>query len=157
SRLVSLALLAALHRGNGFTVTSFGLGVARPLLMGSWRGAKVFLARTRPLHESLCAFPAQLYPTRRQGAVIRGGHLLALVLITAACVLRGRLLPWGRELALLAAALFGFVWARAAVTAAWQAVRGRAAGLEPIRQVRALRGVWKWIADGPGLYLQSMR
>src|SRR5262249_22662710 len=97
SRLVSLALLAALHRGNGFTVTSFGLGVARPLLMGSWRGAKVFLARTRPLHESLCAFPAQLYPTRRQGAVIRGGHLLALVLITAACVLLWRLLPWGRE------------------------------------------------------------
>jgi WD40 repeat protein len=157
SRLVSLALLAALHRGNGFIVTSFGLGVARPLLMGSWRGAKVFLARTRPLHESLCAFPAQLYPTRRQRAVIRGGHLLALVLITAACVLLWRLLPWGRELALLAAALFGFVCARAAMASAWQAVRGRAAGLEPIRQVRALRGVWKWIGDGPGLYLQSMR
>jgi WD40 repeat protein len=157
SRLVSLAVLAALHRGNGFTVTSFGLGVARPLVMGSWRGAKVFLARTRPLHESLCAFPAQLFPTRRQGTVIRGSHLLALALITAACVLLWRLLPWGRELALLAAALFGFVCARAAVTSAWQAVRDRAAGLEPIRQVRALRGVWKWIGDGPGLYLQSMR
>ena len=60
-------------------------------------------------------------------------------------------------------AVFGFTAGRYLVVVLWQAIgrAGRDADSDPamaaIRQVRTMRGVWKWVGDTTGLHLQTMR
>jgi len=160
TRLYSLAVRVRFLRRNGFLPTSFGLGSARPMLMTNWGGCKVALSRSSPLRPFLSVSPLSRFPTHGQRLWINTAHFLTLAVTAGAFFLLWRYVNFGWEISSLATIALGIAACPGAGRTAWQSVRGDsevALTLEPIVQRRLLRGVWKWIGDSTGLYLQNMR
>src|SRR5262249_39238551 len=88
---------ALMARWNGFLVSSFGMGLGRPIWVGGWRGSRVYLCWKRPLQGFTFAVMAQVYPTRRQFVAMLAGGVLANFVLAAVALLLWLLLPWGQD------------------------------------------------------------
>jgi hypothetical protein len=165
---------ALLARWNGFLVTSFGMGIGRPLWVGSWRGSRVYVCRQKPLQGITFSVMTQLYPTRRQLVAMLAGGVLANFALAAVAFLLWRLLPWGGEVwataGLLNAALavgnlvpfnsrVGTTTLRTDGGLIWQVLRGRTAvgeAPERLERLAALRGLWESVGDHLGLWVHVL-
>jgi hypothetical protein len=165
---------ALMARWSGFLVSSFGMGLGRPLWVRSWRGSRVYLCRRTPLQGITFSVMAQIYPTRGQLVAMLAGGVLANFALAAVALLLWRLLPWGSEVwamvGLLNAGLgvgnlipfrsrVGATTMRTDGGLILQVLRGGArAGEAPerIQRLAALRGLWESVGDHLGLWVHLL-
>ncbi|MDB5352107.1 MAG: hypothetical protein JWN86_3354 [Planctomycetota bacterium] len=82
-------------RASGFVVTSFGLGIGRPLFVIPVGGMRVYACLVRPLQGITFAFLPQLHPTRLQLVAFTAGGILANAVAAAFSLACSWMLPWG--------------------------------------------------------------
>jgi Zn-dependent protease len=81
----------------GYEVTSFGLGLDRPLFLVRWRGTRVYFSLTRSTQGITWLIAPMMYPPRyRQILMLLGGCLANGVAALTALLFR-LLLPWGSD------------------------------------------------------------
>ncbi len=76
---------AVLGRAAGYIITSFGVGMARPLCVVPFRGVRIFFCRSKPFNGLTLAFHPDLLPSRIRGVTYLSGGILfntALALIS---------------------------------------------------------------------------
>ena len=82
---------------GGYLVTSFGIGMGKPLWVSDWRGIRVFLCRGMRGGTAFVVSP-QLLPARKQQLLFYAGGLLANAILMLTGLGIFALLPDGREL-----------------------------------------------------------
>jgi hypothetical protein len=92
---------ALLGRLSGYRVTSFGLGVARPILVCNCRGTRLYLCLRRPLQGITFFLVPQVFPPRRAAAAALAGGIVGNVLLALVGLALWHLLPWGGTVWLL--------------------------------------------------------
>lgn len=165
------AVLACL---NGFTVSSFGIGLANPLLVWRWRGTVVYLCRTRPAQGLAYMFSPEIYPARRKLAWALAGGVAANALLAGAALLGWRLLPAWEPLWFVTAWLNGTLAVANMLPYTAQAGQFsfrtdgalilqtlRTGGIQAppagrLQAFRALRGLREAIGDTLGLYISML-
>ncbi len=98
---------ALLARWNGFTVTSCGVGLARPVFVFTWSGGRYYLAPTLSMQGFTFTFFPALYPTRRQVLPYLLGGVLANFLLAGIGLLLWYWLSWGKSFWLMVAVING--------------------------------------------------
>ncbi|MDR3637133.1 MAG: hypothetical protein P4L84_25240 [Isosphaeraceae bacterium] len=149
----------------GFTVTSFGVGTARPLWVFRVAGLRVYFAVVRPFVGLTWAFMPQLFPSKGRLVAFAAGGILANASAVAVALLCWGLLPWGGAIWIATAAINGFLAVFSLVplkpqtgkapvrtdgTLILQALRSESFAAPPpltIQTERAFRGLWSAIGD----------
>jgi WD40 repeat protein len=162
---------AVLGKWAGFRVTSFGMGVARPLWVGSWGRTRVYVCRSRPLQGITFSFLPQMVPSRGQLVASLAGGVVAQAVLLVVAGLLWWFVPWGQPVWVVTAVynLLGVVMNLVPMTVkvgqftlqsdGAQILRVLrtgglgASGLAGIRTVRALRPLWAGVGDVLGLYV----
>src|SRR5262249_29625286 len=86
---------ALMGKWNGYDVTSFGMGLARPLLVFTWRGTRVYACWKNYDRGLTFAVYLQPYPTKAQQIAFLSGGLVVHVLLTLANLVLWLWLDWG--------------------------------------------------------------
>ncbi len=163
---------AVVGRLCGAMVTSFGMGVGRPWLVCSWRGAKTYLCPRRPFQGlTFFVFP-ELLPTRARMCATLAGGILVHALIVVGSFLAWRRLPVAEPvwLTLLIFNGFGLLGNLTPLTVRIGKSRFRSDGAQILRVLRvgalessaaeriqvvaALRPLWTGVGDQAALRLQ---
>jgi Zn-dependent protease len=89
---------AVMAHAVGFTVTSFGMGVGRPLAVFSLGLTRIYFCGTKPLQGIAFCLPPKLIPPRRQMVPYLAGGIIANTLFALLALALYRWLPWGTSL-----------------------------------------------------------
>ena len=100
---------ALMGKLSGFAVTSFGLGFARPWLVFSVRGTRIFFCRSKPLGGVTFAYWPEIFPPKAANTVLFAGGILANSLLAVLGLALGRRLAWGHTLWITLAGLNGYL------------------------------------------------
>src|SRR5262245_29648026 len=98
---------ALLGRWAGFRVTSFGLGVGRPVWAGGCRGTRVYLARNNPFQGITFVYTLRNGPFRTGTVAMLAGGAAAHAILVGVALLLWRLFPRWDAVWLLAVVLNG--------------------------------------------------
>src|SRR5262249_8450269 len=79
----------------GYEVTSFGLGLGRPLLLARWRGTRIYFSLSRSTQGITWLIAPVMYPSRRRQVLMLLGGCLATGVASLTPLLFWLLLPWG--------------------------------------------------------------
>lgn len=157
-------------RWSGFVVTSFGVGIARPLWVWNWRGTKVFFCRSRWRQALTIWLSPRILPPRRQLVWALTGGVLANGVVALVAFVLWWLLPWGDGVWLAITAInaymcltnlipftvrFGNAPMRSDGAQILQTLQGRepeAIASARAQMVATLRGLWEAVGDTLGLY-----
>jgi hypothetical protein len=165
---------AVIAKVNGFVVTSFGTGIAKPLAVWKWGDTRIFICLARPsLGLTMWQYPS-IYSPRKQIVAVFAGGILANAILAVIGFLLWTWLPWGAGIWLVLAlinllAVFNLVplQYRAGSLTVWsdgmhilQACRGRANSMPAparIQSTRVVARLCQAIGDNAGLFLLRLQ
>ncbi len=161
---------AVMGRLCGYVVTSFGMGLGRPLFVGRCGTARVYVCLAKPFQGITFVFNPLLFPPRWRAAGMLAGGMIANALLTLVGLGLWRLLGGPEWLWLTVVMVNGFMTLvngmplafpvgqtvlrsdGAQILAVLLGRGGAGAGPFRIRTARALRPLWQAVGDSLGLW-----